>query len=107
MNEPTIQPDNDLVICPNCVTQFRAIPVNVQKEYFDMQDRLKSLDAQPVPDTVAVPRECGWKCAGEFDPDTWETNCGHAWTFVDGGPKDNNVNFCMYCGNKVAAQEAK
>lgn len=24
--------DNDLVICPNCVHQFRAIPVNVQDE---------------------------------------------------------------------------
>ena len=26
-----IEPNNDEVICPNCCTQFRAIPVNVQK----------------------------------------------------------------------------
>lgn len=24
------EPDNDMVICPNCTSQFRAIPVNVQ-----------------------------------------------------------------------------
>lgn len=25
-------PNNDLVICPQCCHQFRAIPVNVQRE---------------------------------------------------------------------------
>lgn len=28
----TRTPNNDEVICPNCVHQFRAIPVNVQKD---------------------------------------------------------------------------
>ena len=27
-----IEANNDEVICPNCVTQFRAIPVNVHEE---------------------------------------------------------------------------
>jgi hypothetical protein len=26
------EPDNDMVICPNCTSQFRAIPVNVQTQ---------------------------------------------------------------------------
>lgn len=26
-----VEPNNDEVICPNCVHQFRAIPVNVQR----------------------------------------------------------------------------
>ena len=33
-------PDNDLVICPNCVHQFRAIPVNVQRELAEATDLL-------------------------------------------------------------------
>jgi len=41
-------PDNSLVICPNCVHQFRAIPVDVQHELAKAQaeiDRLqKELD---------------------------------------------------------------
>jgi septal ring factor EnvC (AmiA/AmiB activator) len=32
--------DNDEVICPNCVHQFRAIPVNVQAELAAAQERL-------------------------------------------------------------------
>lgn len=43
---PTVgEPDNDLVICPNCVHQFRAIPVNVQNDLTAAQlqiDRLKA-----------------------------------------------------------------
>ena len=29
------EPNNDEVICPNCCTQFRAIPVNVQQLMLD------------------------------------------------------------------------
>jgi hypothetical protein len=30
-----VEPNNDQVICPNCVHQFRAIPVNVQQLMLD------------------------------------------------------------------------
>lgn len=32
-------PNNDMVICPKCVHQFRAIPVNVQHELADERKR--------------------------------------------------------------------
>jgi hypothetical protein len=37
----TDSPDNDKVICPNCVHQFVAVPVNVQKELVQYKTRLK------------------------------------------------------------------
>ena len=33
-------PDNDMVICPNCTSQFRAIPVNVQRELAEARELL-------------------------------------------------------------------
>lgn len=35
------EPNDDMVICPNCTCQFRAIPVNIQKELLRLQ---KSID---------------------------------------------------------------
>jgi hypothetical protein len=31
----------------------------------------------------------------------WEGSCGAAWDFIDGGPKENNMNYCPSCGGKV------
>jgi len=33
----------DEVICPNCVTQFRAIPVNVQNEVTALAAKIETL----------------------------------------------------------------
>lgn len=38
-------PNNDMVICPKCVHQFRAIPVNVQHELADERKRRKAAEA--------------------------------------------------------------
>jgi hypothetical protein len=41
--------NNDEVICPNCVHQFGAIPVNVQRELFALRaeiERLRGVDLQ-------------------------------------------------------------
>jgi hypothetical protein len=37
------EPNNDMVICPNCTCQFRAIPVNVQKEAAEARAELRKL----------------------------------------------------------------
>jgi len=39
-----IESNNDEVICPNCVTQFRAIPVNVQTEIADLKETIAQPD---------------------------------------------------------------
>lgn len=33
----------------------------------------------------------------------WATECGNAFEFNDGGPKENGAKFCMYCGLRLAA----
>ena len=49
---------------------------------------------------------CKWDlqlCKWEFDKwdEAYETDCGQYWVFTDGGPAENNVRFCHYCGRKV------
>ena len=38
----------------------------------------------------------------EDDDETWScSKCPTNWTFTDGGPEDNKVNYCPECGRKV------
>ena len=40
----------------------------------------------------------------EEDDETWNcSKCPANWTFTDGGPEDNKVNYCPECGRKVVA----
>lgn len=45
------------------------------------------------------PGTCQW--TGDEDGDFWETDCGHAFQFNNGGPKENDQKFCGYCGKPV------
>ncbi len=51
---------------------------------------------QPV---VREPLTCEW--THNDDDGFWETACGKAWRFDDGGPKENNMNFCHCCGKTL------
>jgi hypothetical protein len=51
---------------------------------------------QPV---VREPRTCEW--THNDDDGYWDTSCGKAWRFDDGGPKENNMNFCHCCGKTL------
>jgi hypothetical protein len=52
-------------------------------------------------------KTCEWK----YEPDNyeypqdgdefWNTGCGHAYRFTEGGPEENGIKFCMYCGGKI------
>ena len=45
---------------------------------------------------------CHWQLTDpDFDSNTFETECGKMWTFVDGGVEDNGLKYCPYCGGKV------
>lgn len=48
-----------------------------------------------------VKEKCDWYEDGEDS--FWQTSCGHAWEFNEGGPKENGAKFCMYCGNPIKA----
>lgn len=45
--------------------------------------------------------ECAWS---EDSEGVWNAACGEMFTFNDGGPYDNRVKFCPYCGKKLAQQ---
>ena len=51
---------------------------------------------QPV---VLEPLTCEW--THNDDDGYWDTSCGKAWRFDDGGPKENNMNFCHCCGKTL------
>ncbi len=54
---------------------------------------------------MANPKEIKCKWNEQEFADYWETDCGDAFCFTDGGPKDNHMKFCCYCGKKL--QEKK
>ena len=49
------------------------------------------------PTAPATP--CMWR---EDEDGTWDTNCGEVFVFItDGGPSENKMRFCCYCGGPV------
>lgn len=43
---------------------------------------------------------CEW-----WDEDgVWVSSCGAAFHFEDGGPKDNDFNFCYKCGKPLRVE---
>ena len=48
-----------------------------------------------------LPETCEWTATDTFDQTYWDSACGEAWTFIDGGPADNSVRFCQGCGKPV------
>ena len=47
----------------------------------------------------AAPLTCEW--THNEDDGVWETVCGQLWRFDDGGPKENDMNFCHCCGKPL------
>lgn len=47
----------------------------------------------------AVPLTCEW--THNDDDGFWETACGEAWRFDDGGPAENSMHFCHCCGKTL------
>ena len=59
---------------------------------------------QPTPQPTqaqagAAPLNCEW--THNEDDGFWETACGEAWRFDDGGPGENNMHFCHSCSNSL------
>jgi len=42
---------------------------------------------------------CLW--SQDEDEDMWETECGRAWQFTEGGPVENEMTYCHGCGKRV------
>ena len=46
-------------------------------------------------------RTCIWTIDEAFEWSMWEGACGVTWSFTDGGPEDNECNYCPKCGGKM------
>jgi hypothetical protein len=41
---------------------------------------------------------CRWH---EDNEGNWQTDCDNLFTFIEGGPSDNGMKFCCYCGKPL------
>ncbi len=49
---------------------------------------------------------CDWQEEDDLCEGFWQTDCGHAFTFTDGGtPAENEFAFCPYCGKVMNGKE--
>jgi hypothetical protein len=44
---------------------------------------------------------CDWAIDDLGGDSVYETQCGHAFQFNDGGPTENGFEFCGYCGKRI------
>jgi len=58
-----------------------------------------ALWSPPTPQAGEVPLTCEW--THNEDDGFWETACGEAWRFDDGGPAENSMHFCHSCGKSL------
>lgn len=49
--------------------------------------------------------QCLWTC-GDPDMNLWNT-CGSEWYFEHGGPDENGMKFCPFCGKPLRQNPAK
>ena len=61
----------------------------------ELRDELK---AKLAAQSSATPAPCEWL---QDDDGIYHSFCGDAFTFFDGGPKENSMKFCCYCGGKL------
>jgi hypothetical protein len=52
-----------------------------------------------------VELSCTWTFDNDFDHPFWGGECGAEWCFEDGGPAENEVKFCPFCGRRVVVAE--
>jgi hypothetical protein len=43
---------------------------------------------------------CNWTLDAGYDGDSWDTDCQEKFVFIDGGPAENHIRFCCYCGRR-------
>ncbi len=50
----------------------------------------------------------GFVCKWKYDEvdEKWDTQCGTASVFMEGGPKENKFIVCPYCGGRLQLEEA-
>jgi hypothetical protein len=73
--------------------------------YADVKDYLKA-QKEPVAEVPCsdgvMPEPCDWHHPDFEDYEHWTTKCGKNYPgFRKGGPHDNGMKFCCYCGGEL------
>lgn len=50
---------------------------------------------------------CTWMLDPDPDCESWDTSCGEKFVFMEGGPAENHVRFCCYCGGRLRAGQGQ
>lgn len=47
------------------------------------------------------------RCLWKFNPDYayWRSACGQSYEFFVGGPRENGIRFCPFCGRSVRVRD--
>ena len=61
-------------------------------------DEIDYLDEQLSLEQESNQEECQW-VADEYE--SYWTSCGNGWVFEEGGPTDNDMKFCCFCGKHL------
>jgi len=46
-------------------------------------------------------RKCEWRQDENPDLGVWESGCGNTWFLEEATPKENDMNFCPFCGKPL------
>lgn len=50
----------------------------------------------------SMSRICKWTLDSvEWESNKWDSDCGESFTFEVGGPEENKMKFCCYCGKRL------
>lgn len=74
----------------------REIPEGEAERYERHLAKLGRMQGEWVSGDSAVDSDCIW--THNDSDECWDTECGQAFCFIDGGPDGNTLKFCCYCG---------
>ncbi len=58
---------------------------------------LSKYTPDPFEETKDTTAGCEWHLDDD-EAGAWESACGQLWCFEEGTPKENEMNFCPFCG---------
>jgi hypothetical protein len=72
----------------------------------NIQDQWEVFQAAERDALERAAKVCEWKQDTDYETEIWHTSCGEAFVFNDGGPEENFLKFCCYCGGRLTAIRA-
>ena len=82
------------------IRDWSGVPGGVILVVDHIQDEIvNEVTHRNTPD-VTVPKTCSWTY--DTTCEKYDTQCGHAWCFMEDGVKENGVKYCPFCGGLIS-----